>query len=107
MSAPETEFADSGWVAITRNQRGRIGVKPVRIFELGPEGVTALIKNADGAMVPDPDVVEVIKTDEVHAAKLAAMHELMGMAERATNPAQFELVEKAADWVMNWEPRSG
>ncbi|MEV6531021.1 hypothetical protein AB0M86_15695 [Streptomyces sp. NPDC051639] len=105
MNAPEIEFAGSGWVAITRNRRGRVGVKPVRMFELGPEGVTALIKNADGLMVPDPDVVEVIKTDELHVAKLAAMHELMGMAERATNAAQCEAVEKAADWVMNWEPR--
>ncbi|MFG2639020.1 hypothetical protein ACGFX8_35900 [Streptomyces sp. NPDC048362] len=107
MNAPETEFTDSGWVAITRNQRGRIGVKPVRMFELGPQGVTALTKNADGVMVPDPDVVEVIKTDELHAAKLAAMHELMEMTERATSRAQFEVLERAADWVMTWEPSRG
>lgn len=48
MNAPETEFADAGWVAITRDEGGRVGVKPVRMFELTGEGVTALTKNADG-----------------------------------------------------------
>ncbi|MET7902055.1 hypothetical protein ABZS86_11400 [Streptomyces sp. NPDC005355] len=102
MNAAEIEFAESGWVAITRDQAGHIGVKPVRMFELTAEGVTALTKTADGAMVPDPDVVEVIKTDSLNAAKLAAMHMLAEMAERATTLAELKALEGLGEWVVNW-----
>ncbi|WP_031103435.1 hypothetical protein [Streptomyces sp. NRRL S-146] len=105
MNAPEIEFADTGWVAITRDEGGRVGVKPVRLFELTGEGVTALTKDADGAMVPDPDVVEVIKTDSLHAAKLAVMHKLMEMADKATTLAEFKSLEELGEWVLNWEPQ--
>ncbi|MEU3199453.1 hypothetical protein [Streptomyces sp. NPDC006996] len=105
MNAPEIEFAEPGWVAITRSKAGRVGVKSVNMFELGPEGVTALTKNADGGMVPDSDVVEIIKTDELSVAKLAAMHELLGMAEKATTLAELKRLEGLSEWVLNWEPR--
>jgi DNA-binding PadR family transcriptional regulator len=107
MKQPDIEFADTGWVAITRNEGGRVGLKPVRMFELTAEGVTALTKNANGTMVPDPDVIEVINTDPLHAAKLAWMHKLVGVADRATTSAEFDAVERLADFVMNWGPRNG
>ncbi|MEV5009153.1 hypothetical protein [Streptomyces sp. NPDC055692] len=102
------EVADPGWVAIARDSvTGRVSVKGVRFFELDDEGTWPLVKNRDGAFFPPgPETVEVIRTDALHALKLAAMHELVGMAERATNPAQLEVVEKAAAWVMAYgEPQ--
>ncbi|MEV4338055.1 hypothetical protein [Streptomyces sp. NPDC049590] len=104
MNAPEIEFADAGWVAITRDEGGRVGVKPVRMFELTEEGVTALTKNADGLMVRDPHAVEVIKTDALHTAKLAWMHKLMGVAERCTTSEALADLQKIASWVANWQP---
>ncbi|WP_328691546.1 hypothetical protein OHA74_21645 [Streptomyces phaeochromogenes] len=101
------QFADAGWVAITAERGGRIGIKPVRMFELSESGVTALTKDADGAMVPDPDVVEVINTDPLHAAKLAVMHHLNGLVEKAMTAEELDGVERLADWVIDWEPRRG
>ncbi|MFF3710433.1 hypothetical protein [Streptomyces phaeochromogenes] len=103
----EFQFADAGWVAVTAEQSGRIGLKPVRMFELSESGVTALTKDVDGAMVPDPDVVEVINADPLHATMLAVMHRLMGMAEKATTAEEFDAIERLADWVIDWEPRRG
>ncbi|MCP9957087.1 hypothetical protein [Streptomyces sudanensis] len=104
MNAPEIEFADAGWVAITRNEGGHVGVKPVRMFELTAEGVTPLTKNADGAMVPDPDVIEVIKTDPLHAVKLAAMHKLVDVAGRCTTDEARADLRRIAKWLADWEP---
>lgn len=104
MNAPETEFADAGWVAITRDEGGRVGVKPVWMFELTGEGVTALTKNADGLMVPDPHAVEIINTDPLHAAKLAWLHKLVGVAERCTTDEARADLRRIAEWLIDWEP---
>ncbi|MFI1418960.1 hypothetical protein ACH4VX_13365 [Streptomyces sp. NPDC020731] len=103
------EIAEPGWVAIGRDDvTGRISVKHVGFFEVDDEGIRPLVKDHEGVFwEPGPETVEVIKTDPLHAAKLAWMHKLAGMAERATTSAEFDAVEGLADFVMNWEPRNG
>lgn len=103
MNTPETVFADAGWVAIV-NAGGRVGVKPVRMFELTAEGVTPLTKNTDGVMVPDLEAVEVIKTDPLHAAKLAWMHKLAQVAERCTTDEAGADLRRIAKWLADWQP---
>jgi hypothetical protein len=49
----------------------------------------------------------VMRGTALEAVRVAAMRELVEMAERATSTAQFEVLERARDWVMNWEPQSG
>jgi hypothetical protein len=67
------------------------GVKPVINHERIPPGIRFL---------------DVFRGTELDAAKVAAMLELLEMAERATNAAQLEVVERAAAWVMEYgEPQ--
>ncbi|MFG2358057.1 hypothetical protein [Streptomyces sp. NPDC048521] len=103
------EIAEPGWVAIARDDvTGRVSLKRVGFFEVDDEGITPLVKDHDGVFFPPgPETVEVIKTDALHTAKLAWMHKLVGMAERATTSAEFDAVERLADFVMNWEPGHG
>ncbi|MEV5468315.1 hypothetical protein AB0N37_22215 [Streptomyces griseoincarnatus] len=102
---PTLHYGEMGWVAITRDASGQLRTQGVRIFELGDEGVTALLKNGDGTHVEDPNVIDVIKGDPLGVAKLVAMLQLKELADRATTPAQVDAVGAVADWVTSWEPR--
>nr|WSZ99551.1 hypothetical protein OH820_31335 [Streptomyces sp. NBC_00857] len=102
---PNLHYGEKGWVAITRDETGRIQTHKVRIFELNDKGVTALVKNRDGAHFEDPSVIDVIKGDPLGVAKYVAMLQLSEMTGRATTSAQFDVVGAVADWVMGWEPR--
>lgn len=107
MKQPQFEFADAGWVAVTRDVSGQLRTQGVRIFELSDEGVTALLKNADGAHVADPTVIDVIKGDPLEVAKLVALLQLKELNDQATTSAQFDAVEAVADWIADWSPKRG
>ncbi|MFM9603579.1 hypothetical protein [Streptomyces turgidiscabies] len=78
---------------------GQQKVTPVAEWWIDDHGANSLTRT-----MPGEDAI-LVKGTELDAAKVAAMRELVEMAERATNAAQLEVVERAADWVMNWEPR--
>ncbi|MBL3665639.1 hypothetical protein JL475_06410 [Streptomyces sp. M2CJ-2] len=107
MKQPKFQFADDGWVAITRDASGQLRTQGVRIFELGDEGVTALLKNADGTHVADPNVIDVIKGDPLEVAKLVALLQLKELNDQATTSAQLDAVAAVANWVTDWEPQRG
>lgn len=98
------EIADPGWCAISKDDTGRVAINRVSFFEVDAEGVTALTKNADGAMVPDPHAVEVIRTDPLHVAKLAWMHKLAGVADRCTTDDARADLRRISKWLADWEP---
>lgn len=76
-------------------------VTPVNGWLLGDNSVSPLT-----LILPGEDAI-LVKGSAADALKVAAMRELVEMAERATTLAQFELLERARGWVMNWEPQSG
>ncbi|MET9847524.1 hypothetical protein [Streptomyces ossamyceticus] len=88
-------------VGLHKKQGGVYG--PVTGWRLAGNGVKPVINNE--RVPPGVKFLDVFRGTELDAAKVAAMMELREMAERATNAEQFEVVERAAAWVMNWEPR--
>ncbi|WP_106981958.1 hypothetical protein [Streptomyces sp. NRRL WC-3626] len=100
------EIAEPGWVAIGRDDvTGCVSVKRVGFFEVGDQGVRPLVKDHDGVFwEPGPETVEVIRTDPLHAAKLAWMHKLVGVADRCTTDEARADLKKIADWLADWQP---
>jgi len=98
------EKAEAGWLTIEVNPRtGKTNVDKVWYFEMNEEGITPLVKNADGAMVEStPNLVDVIRATPLEAAKIAAMYKLKAMADRATTQQQLDSISEAAGFVMAW-----
>ncbi|KIF67731.1 hypothetical protein HY68_02285 [Streptomyces sp. AcH 505] len=98
------EGAEPGWLTIEVNPNtGKTSVEKVWHFEMNEEGITPLVKNADGAMVEStPNLVDVIRATPLEAAKIAAMYKLKAMADRATTQQQMDSISEASKFVMAW-----
>ncbi|MFJ9817915.1 hypothetical protein ACIRU3_22165 [Streptomyces sp. NPDC101151] len=91
------------WAVGLHKKRGGVYVR-VTGWRISGNGVKPVINHE--RIPPGIRVLEVFRGTELDAAKVAALLELVEMTNRATNSAQFDVVERAAKWVMAYgEPR--